>query len=83
MDFFKKEWKTIVLTLCLIVVIIFLFKVNDQLNAIKQQNAKIISTFDSIESVAISSDAGVNEMSKKVDKIENNVSYLVKKARRR
>lgn len=83
MDFFKKEWKAMVMTLCLVIVIIYLFKVNDQLNTVKQQNARIISTFDSIESVAISSDAGVNEMSKKVDKIENNVSYLVKKARRR
>ena len=83
MDFFKKEWKTIVVALCLIMMIFYLFKVNNKLDAVKQQNAKIMSTFDSIESVAISSDAGVNEMSKKVDKIESNVSYLVKKARRR
>ncbi len=83
MNFFKKEWKAVVFSLCLVVVMIYMVKVNSQLMTLKQQNAKIISTFDSIESVAISSDAGVNEMSKKVDKIENNVSYLVKKVRRR
>ncbi len=83
MDFMKKEWKAFVMTICLVIIIIFLGKVNNQLTVLQKQNAKIISTFDSIESVAISTDAGVNEMSKNVDKIENNVTYLVKKARRR
>lgn len=83
MDFFKKEWKAIVLTLCLVVMVFYMIKLNDRLVAVQQQNTKIISTFDSIESVAISSDGSINEMSKKVNKIENNVTYLVKKARRR
>jgi hypothetical protein len=83
MDFLKKEWKTIGFMICLIGVIIYLFGVNSQLKQLYQQNTKIISTFDSIESVAISTDAGLHEMTKQVDKIENNVSYIVKKVRRR
>lgn len=83
MDFFKKEWKTIGFMICLIGVIVYLVGVNSQLKQLQQQNTKIISTFDSIESVAISTDAGLNDMTKKVDKIGNNVSYIVKKVRRR
>lgn len=83
MDFFKKEWKNIVFSICLIGIIIYLVQVNSQLKSLQEQNTKIISTFGSIESVAVSTDAGLNEMTKKVDKIENNVSYIVKKVRRR
>jgi hypothetical protein len=83
MDFFKKEWKTIGFMICLIGVIVYLVGVNSQLKQLHQQNSKIISTFDSIESVAISTDAGLHDMTKQVDKIENNVSYIVKKVRRR
>lgn len=83
MDFLKKEWKNIVFSICLIGIIIYLVQVNSQLKSLQQQNAKIISTFDSIESVTVSTDAGLNEMTKKVDKIENNVAYIVKKVRRR
>ena len=69
--------------ICLIGVIVYLLGINSQLKDLQSQNEKIISTFDSIESVAISSDASLHEMAKKVDKIENNVSYIVKKVRRR
>lgn len=83
MDFLKKEWKNIVFSICLIGIIVYLVQVNAQLESLQEQNTKIISTFNSIESVAVSTDAGVNEMTKKVDKIENNVAYIVKKVRRR
>jgi len=83
MDFFKKEWKTFLILICLIGIIVYLFQVNSQLKTLQQQNAKITSTFGSIESVTISTDAGLNEIAKKVDKIENNVNYIVKKVRRR
>ena len=83
MDFVKKEWKTIVTFIGLIGIIIYLFVVNAHLKTLLSQNAKIISTFNSIESVTISNDAGINDMSKKVEKIENNVAYIVKKVRRR
>jgi hypothetical protein len=83
MDFLKKEWKNICFLICMSAIIVYLFSVNSQLKNLQTQNSKIISTFDSIESVAISTDADIHEMTKKVDKIENNVSYIVKKVRRR
>ena len=83
MDFVKKEWKAIILVLCLIAIVVYLFQINGQLNTLKTQNAKLISTIDSIESVSISTDAGVHDMSKKVDGIEANMSYVVQKMRRR
>ena len=83
MNFLKKEWLSLVNLLCLIGIIIYLVTVSSQIKALQQQNAKIISTFGSIESVTISTDSGLNEMSKQIDKIENNVTYIVKKVRRR
>ena len=83
MDFLKKEWKTIILAIFMMMMFIYLYIVNGQLEDLKQQNAKIISTFDSVESVVISSDAEINDMSKKVGKIESNVLFLIKRARRR
>lgn len=83
MDFLKKKWLSLVQLLCLIVIIICLVVISMKITDLQQQNAKIISTFDSIESVTISSESGLNNMSKKIDKIENNVTYIVKKVRRR
>ncbi len=83
MDFLKKKWISLVNLLCLIGIIIYLIMVSSELKALEQQNAKIISTFDSIESVTISTDSGLNTMSKQIDKIEKNVAYIVKKVRRR
>jgi len=83
MDFVKKEWKTIAVVVCLIGVVVYLSQINDQLNTLKTQNAKLISTIDSIESVSLSTDAGVNDMGKKIDGIDANLSYVVQKLRRR
>jgi hypothetical protein len=83
MDFVKKEWKAIALIICLIAVVVFLVKINSQLNAINKQNAKLISTIGSVESVSLSTDAGVNDMGKKIDTIDANTSYVVQKLRRR
>ncbi len=83
MDFIKKEWKTICFMIFMIAIIVYLYSLNSQLKDLQSQNSKIISTFDSIESVAIGTDADIHEMTKKVDKIENNVAYIVKKVRRR
>ncbi len=83
MDFLKKKWISLVNLLCLIGIIIYLIMVSSELKALEQQNAKIISTFGTIESVTISTDSGLNAMSKQIDKIENNVTYIVKKVRRR
>ena len=56
---------------------------NNQVLNLKAQNAKISSTLDSVESVSISTDSGVVQMSKNVDAINANVSFIVQKVRRR
>jgi hypothetical protein len=83
MDFLKKEWKTIAMAVCIIAIVAYLSQINDQLNTLKTQNAKLISTIDSIESISISTDAAVNDMGKKIDGIDANMSYAVQKLRRR
>jgi hypothetical protein len=83
MDFVKKEWKAIAVVICLFGIIFYLSRVNGQLDTLKDQNAKLISTIDSIESVSISTDAGVLDIGKKVDTIDNNMSFVVQKLRRR
>jgi hypothetical protein len=83
MDFLKKEWLSLVQLICLIVIIICLVVVTLKLTDLQQQNAKIMSTFGSIESVTISTDSGLNAMTQKIDKIDNNVTHLIKKVRRR
>ncbi len=83
MDFIKKKWISLVNLLCLIGIIIYLIVVSAQITSLQQQNAKIISTFGSIESVALSTDSGVNAMSGQIDKIQNNVTYIVRKLKRR
>ncbi len=83
MTFLKKEWKTVVIVLVLIWMTVFLFLMNTKLKDLTRQNAKLISTIDSIESVVINSDATMIEMSKKVDRIDSNIEFIVKKVRRR
>jgi hypothetical protein len=83
MDFIKKEWLSLVQLICLIVIIICLVVISLKVTDLQQQNAKIMSTFGSIESVTISTDSGLNGMTQKIDKIDNNVTYLIKKVRRR
>ena len=83
MDFVKKEWKAIALIICLIGIVVYLSRVNGQLDAMKEQNAKLISTIDSIEGVSISTDAGVHEMGKKIETIDTNMNFVVLKLKRR
>ena len=83
MDFLKKEWKAIALIICLIGIVVYLSRVNGQLDAMKEQNAKLISTIDSIEGVSISTDAGVHEMGKKIETIDTNMNFVVHKLKRR
>jgi hypothetical protein len=83
MDFIKKEWLSLVQLICLIVIIICLVVVSLKLTDLQQQNAKIMSTFGSIESVTINTETGLNGMTQKIDKIDNNVTFLIKKVRRR
>ena len=83
MDFLKSEWKTVAVIICLLGIVVYLSRVQGQLDAIKEQNAKLISTIDSIESVSLSTDAGVHDMGKKVDGIDTNMNFVVQKLRRR
>ena len=83
MAFLKKEWKAVVVTLWLVIITVFLFQISGQLSEINVKNAKIASTLDSVESVAISTDAAVMQMSQKVNKIDSEVAFIVEKIRRR
>lgn len=83
MDFVKKEWKALALILCLIGIMGFLSRINGQLKTLNNQNAKLISTIDSIESISLSTDAGVNDARKKIDGIDSNMAYVVQRLRRR
>jgi hypothetical protein len=83
MDFLKKEWKSILFILWLIGITIYLFQMNDQIGQLKKVNTKMMSTMDSVESVAISTDSNIQEMNKKADEINANVSFIVQKVRRK
>lgn len=83
MEVIKKEWKTILFILWSIFITYFLFQMNNQIIDLKAQNAKISSTLDSVESVSISTDSSVAQMSKSVDDVNANVSFIVQKVRRR
>lgn len=83
MEVVKKEWKTILFILWSIAITYFLFQMNNQLLDLKAQSARISSTLDSVESVSISTDSSVVQMSKNVDTINANVSFIVQKIRKR
>ena len=83
MDFVKKEWKAIVLTICLLGIFVYLSHINGQLDVLKNQNAKLVSTMDSVESVTISTDGVVHDMGKKIDSIDTNLSFVVHRLRQR
>ncbi|MDA8140669.1 MAG: hypothetical protein M0036_18645 [Desulfobacteraceae bacterium] len=82
MQFLKREWKAIIITLWLVAITIFLFSINGRLGQLQRVNSKIASTLDSVESVAISTDSNTSQTSKKVDDINANVSFIVEKIRR-
>ena len=83
MVFLKNEWKTLLIIVWLILITVFLFQLNGQLSAVGSQNARLLSTIDSVESVAIGTDANIADISKKVDSINSNVEFVVSKVRRR
>ncbi len=83
MDFFKKEWKAILISIWLVVITFVLFNINGQLGRMQETNKKVASTLDTVESVVISTDANVAQTATKVGKMESNTDYLVKRLRRR
>ena len=83
MQFLKKEWKTVLPMLWLVIISIFLLRISSQLNEMHIRHAKVASTLDSVESIVLSTDSGVVQVSKKVGEMETNVDFMVERMRRR
>jgi len=83
MGFLKKEWRTLLIVLWLIIITYFIVALNGQLVDLNRQGAKLSSTLDSVESVTLSTDANIAGMGKKIDGINSNVEFIVTKVRRR
>lgn len=83
MSFLKKEWKAIILIICIIVIAGYLSKINGHLEAIQAQNEKTISTIDSIESVAISTDAALIDFTKNIKSVDAKLLAIAKRLRHR
>jgi hypothetical protein len=83
MQFLKKEWKTVLPMLWLVIISIFLLRISSQLNEMHIRHAKVVSTLDSVESIVLSTDSGVVQVSKKVGEMETNVDFMVERMRRR
>lgn len=79
----KKEWKTILLTVWLLVLTVLLVGISRQLANMQATDAKLASTLDSVESVVLSTDAGVVQVNQKTGSIESNVDFIVERIRRR
>jgi len=83
MPFLKKEWKTLVVAVWLVVITVLLVNVTNELGQLQKRNAKMASTLDSVESVALSTDAGVSQTVQRVSDIDANINFIVQKVRRR
>jgi hypothetical protein len=83
MQFLKKEWKTVLPMLWLVIISVFLLRISSQLNEMHIRHAKVASTLDSVESIVLSTDSGVVQVSKKVGEMETNVDFMVERMRRR
>lgn len=83
MDLFKKEWKAILIGIWLVIVTLCIIRMGSQLNRLNETTDRVASTLDSVESIAISTDGNVIQMSKKVGAVESNTSYLVQRLKKR
>lgn len=83
MEFLKKEWKFVLMIVWLLGITVFLFSLKGQISQMQRQGNKLSSTLDSVESVVISTDSNVESVTKKLDGVESNVSYIVQRVRRR
>lgn len=83
MQFLKKEWKTVLPMLWLVIISVFLLRISSQLNEMHMRHAKVASTLDSVESIVLGTDSGVVQVSKKVGEMETNVDFIVERMRRR
>ncbi|KJS32084.1 MAG: hypothetical protein VR64_08170 [Desulfatitalea sp. BRH_c12] len=83
MQLLKKEWRTVLIATWLLIVTVFLVRIESHLGRVDQQSAKTASTLDSVESVTIGTDAVIVQLGKKVDEMDSNVNYIVQRVRRR
>ncbi|MBI5062964.1 MAG: hypothetical protein HZB87_05770 [Desulfatitalea sp.] len=83
MPFLKKEWRTVAVAVWLVLITVFLIRISGQMGRLEAKNAKMASTLDTVESVAISTDAAVAQTAKKVGEMEGNVNFITDKLRRR
>lgn len=83
MQILKKEWKTILFSVWLVGITVFLIFINQKVIQLHHQGNKVASTLDSVESMVITTDRGLVDTGKKVDEIGSNVSFIVQKVRRR
>lgn len=83
MNLLKKEWKAILIGIWLVIITLCIFRTGSQLNRLNETTARVKSTLDSVESIAISTDGNVIQMSKKVGTVESNTNYLVQRLKRR
>jgi hypothetical protein len=83
MQLVKKEWRTILIILWLVLLTVLLVRISGQLVEAKAMEARIASTLDSVESIVLSTDAGVVQVHQKTGAIESNVDFIVERIRRR
>jgi hypothetical protein len=79
----KREWKVYILAIWMIGVTGYLYRLNGQIEAIKQTNLKLSSDVDSIESIFISTDNNVAEVKKQVEEISAKMAIIHKRIMRR
>ena len=83
MDMLKREWKVIGIVLWLIIITLLLFSLSGKINRIQAQNDKIADVLDTVEGVVIGADSGAQEVLKRMEGVESQINYIVKKVRRR
>jgi DNA anti-recombination protein RmuC len=83
MSFLQREWKTVLIIVWLLLVTVFLFQISGKIERLNQQNARISSTLDSVESIVLSTDSGVVQVGKKVGNMETNVDNILQRVRRK
>ncbi len=83
MDFLKKEWKTILISIWMVLISFFIFQIDSRIEQLKSAGDKLSATLGSVESVVITIDSGLSSTSAKVEDIDSNVNFIVQKVRRR
>lgn len=83
MDLLKKEWKAILIGIWLVIVTLCIIRMGSQLTRLNETTVRVASTLDSVESIVISTDRNVIQMTKKVGDVDSNTNYIVQRLKRR